>query len=167
MSESLRIVVMGVSGVGKSTVGAALAERLGVPFADADPLHPEANVTKMSAGIPLVDDDRWPWLSVVGRAIAESADGIVMACSALRRSYRDAIRAEAPGTVFVLLSLDRSALDYRVSHRVDHFMPPTLLDSQLETLEPLDVDEIGVTVIADKEVDSIVQQVVDLLHASL
>ena len=155
---------MGVSGAGKSTVGAALAERIGARFVDADHLHPAANVEKMSAGIPLIDDDRWPWLDVVGRAIAEAPDGIVMACSALRRSYRDAIRAQAPGAVFVLLSVDRGTLEYRMSHR-DHFMPTSLLDSQLVTLEPLAADEAGVTVASDKDVDATAALVVEKLQA--
>ena len=98
-----RVVVMGVSGCGKSTVGELLAQQLGVPFVDGDGLHPAANVAKMSAGIPLTDEDRWPWLEAVGAAIAAEPGGAVMACSALRRVYRDVIRRAAPGTVFVHL----------------------------------------------------------------
>lgn len=138
---------MGVSGSGKSTVGAALAARLGIPFADADDLHPAANVATMAAGIPLTDEDRWPWLALVGGALAAaSTTGLVMACSALRRSYRDAIRAAAPEAVFVHLDLAREVLDEQVSGRTDHFMPASLLDSQLATLEPLDPDEAGLVV---------------------
>jgi gluconokinase len=155
---------MGVSGAGKSTVGAALASQLGVRFVDADHLHPATNVAKMAGGIPLTDDDRWPWLDVVGRAIADSPDGVVMACSALKRAYRDAIRAQAPGTVFVLLSVDRATLENRVSHRPDHFMPTTLLDSQLATLEPLAPDEAGLTVASDKDVDATAALVVEKLQ---
>lgn len=139
-----RVVVMGVSGCGKSTVGALLAERLGVPFVDGDGLHPAANVAKMSAGVPLTDEDRWPWLQAVGEAIADRPHGAVMACSALRRVYRDVIRRTAPGTVFVHLHGSRDLLAARMAARPGHFMPPSLLDSQLATLEPLEPDEVGV-----------------------
>ena len=141
------VVVMGVSGAGKSTVGAALATRLGVRFVDADSLHPAANVAKMAAGTPLTDADRWPWLALVGGALAGAAsEGLVVACSALRRAYRDAIRAAAPEVRFVHLTVSRAALDERVADRPGHFMPASLLDSQLEALEPLGADEAGVTV---------------------
>lgn len=139
-----RVVVMGVSGCGKSTVGELLAQRLGVPFVDGDRLHPAANVAKMSAGTPLTDEDRWPWLEAVGAAIAAEPDGAVMACSALRRVYRDVIRRAAPGTVFVHLHGSRELLAARMAARPGHFMPPSLLDSQLATLEPLGPDEDGV-----------------------
>jgi carbohydrate kinase (thermoresistant glucokinase family) len=141
------IVVMGVSGSGKSTVGALLADALQVPFTDADDLHPRSNVEKMAVGAPLTDDDRWPWLRLVGRALAEaSATGLVVACSALKRSYREAILAEAADTTFVLLSGSRDLLASRIGARKDHFMPASLLDSQLATLEPLGQDEPGVTI---------------------
>ena len=145
-NAAMKIVVMGVSGSGKSTVGTALAELLGLGFVDADDLHPASNVAKMAAGTPLTDDDRWPWLDVVGERLAESSTGLVIACSALRRSYRDAIRDRAPDTRFVLLTVDHDALQHRLEHRPGHFMPPSLLDSQLATLEPLEPDENGVTV---------------------
>ena len=138
---------MGVSGSGKSTVGAAIAEALHVSFIDGDALHPPANIEKMAAGIPLSDSDRWPWLALVGVALAENRDrGVVVACSALKRSYRDAIRARAPGTRFVLLTGSRTLLAERMNHRPGHFMPSSLLDSQLATLEPLAADEPGVVV---------------------
>jgi carbohydrate kinase (thermoresistant glucokinase family) len=141
------IVVMGPSGSGKSSVGRALAQHLGLPFADADDLHPAANLAKMASGRPLDDDDRWPWLGLVGDALAAaSRTGLVMACSALRRAYRDAIRAEAPGTVFVELHGTRELLAERMASRGDHFMPAALLDSQLASLEPLGADETGVRV---------------------
>jgi carbohydrate kinase (thermoresistant glucokinase family) len=151
----MNIVVMGVAGAGKSLVGAALAAELGMPFVDADDLHPAANVAKMRAGIPLTDDDRWPWLDLVAAALGAAADagagdaagargaGLVMACSALRRSYRDRIRAGAPGTVFLELDGSPELLSQRIGGRVDHFMPPALLVSQLATLEPLGPDEPG------------------------
>jgi gluconokinase len=145
-----QLVVMGVSGSGKSTVGFALAASLGVPFVDADDLHPAANVAKMSRGIPLTDDDRWPWLALVGEQLAAAeSTGIVVACSALRRVYREAILAVAPDTRFVFLNASRELLEARVQHREGHFMPASLLASQLATLEPLADDEPGVTVPAD------------------
>jgi carbohydrate kinase (thermoresistant glucokinase family) len=137
------VVVMGVSGCGKSTVGALLAGTLGVPFADADDLHPPRNIAKMSAGQPLTDDDRRPWLARVGAELAGASGGMVVACSALRRRYRDAIREAAPGTVFVHLDAPRGRLAERMAARLDHFMPASLLDSQLATLEPLESDERG------------------------
>lgn len=144
------VVVMGVSGAGKSTVGLALADLLAVRFVDADSLHPAANVAKMAAGTPLTDADRWPWLDLVGQALADAADtGLVVACSALKRSYRDAIRAAAPGVRFVHLVVPRGVLGDRVANRPGHFMPATLVDSQLETLEPLAADEAGVVVDSD------------------
>ncbi len=137
-----RIVVMGVSGCGKSSVGLALAEALGARFIDGDDLHPEANKAKMAAGIPLNDDDRWPWLDLVGEALAES--NTVVACSALKRVYRERILAAAPGTFFVHLHGTRELLAQRMNARPNHFMPVSLLDSQLNTLELLGADEPGV-----------------------
>jgi gluconokinase len=140
----VEIVVMGVSGSGKSTVGKGLAEALGCAFVDGDDLHPAANVAKMTAGIPLTDADREPWLRAVGRTLASGGDaGVVVACSALKRSYRDLIRSVAPGTVFAELDGTRELLEERVI-RPGHFMPASLLDSQLATLEPLEPDEGGV-----------------------
>lgn len=137
-----RIIVMGVSGSGKSTVGALLAERLGLPFVDGDDLHPEANVAKMASGTPLTDDDRWGWLDAVAEVLARPG-GAVVAASVLRRAYRDRVRAGAPGTRFVLLHGTHELLRSRMEARVDHFMPATLLASQLATLEMLEPDEDG------------------------
>ena len=142
---TVRIIVMGPSGCGKSTVGLALAESIGARFIDADDLHPITNVDKMAAGIPLDDDDRMPWLGVVGRAL-QADDRIVIACSALRRIYRDAIRAESFDAFFAELTVDRAALEERMRARTDHFMPAALLDSQLATLESLESDENGIRV---------------------
>ncbi|MDO7883266.1 gluconokinase [Salinibacterium soli] len=147
MSPAPLVVVMGVSGSGKSTVGALVADRLGIPFADADDLHPSANVEKMRAGHPLDDEDRGPWLVLVGDALAAARDtGLVMACSSLKRAYRDLIRDRAPETVFVYLHGSRELLVERMSAREGHFMPSTLLDSQLDTLEPPGADERSITV---------------------
>lgn len=138
------VVVMGVSGCGKSTVGSLLADRLGVPFLDADSLHPPANLAKMAGGVPLTDADRWPWLRLVGAALAAAADGTVVACSALRRPYRDVLREAAPGVRFVHLVGTHSQLSARMTSREGHFMPASLLDTQMATLEPLGPDERGI-----------------------
>jgi len=141
------LVVMGVSGSGKSTIGRLLAEKLGVPFTDADDLHPEANTRKMAGGHPLDDEDRWLWLRRVGEELANSRDtGRVMACSALKRSYRDAILAIEPRAFFVELDGNRALLEERLQARRDHFMPGSLLGSQLDTLESLQASEPGVAV---------------------
>ncbi|MEI5673068.1 gluconokinase [Nocardioides sp. CCNWLW212] len=151
------IVVMGVSGSGKSTVGAAIAQRLRVPFADADDLHPEANIAKMSRGEPLDDHDRYPWLETVGGWLAEHAEGGVMSCSALKRKYRDQLRHHAPGIEFVLLTGSREVIERRQAARPGHFMPASLLTSQLATLEPLEPDEGGVVLDVAQGVDEIVE----------
>jgi len=158
------ICVMGVSAAGKSTVGIALAEQLGVPFADADALHPDANRAKMSSGTPLTDEDRWPWLETVGDRFRSSEDsGLVMACSALRRVYRDRIRSVAPGVLFVHLHGSRELLLERAKARTDHFMPAALFDSQLATLEALDKDEAGFVTIVDREPQELVDEIVGRL----
>lgn len=155
------VVVMGVSGSGKSTTGVLIADRLGVPFIDADALHPLDNVRKMAAGTPLEDADRWPWLALVGKALADASEtGLVMACSALKRVYREAILAEAPGVRFVLLHGTRDVLSRRMEGRTDHFMPTSLLDSQFALLEELDADEPGFVVDVDATVDEIVTEAV-------
>jgi gluconokinase len=152
----MHIVVMGVSGSGKSTVGAALAARLGVEFEDGDDLHPQANIAKMSAGIPLTDDDRWPWLDAVGDWLASRPAGVV-ACSALRRVYRDRIRARVPSAYVVHLAGDRETIAARQAARRGHFMPPALEASQFATLEPLEADEAGVTLDVALSVDALVE----------
>lgn len=139
------VVVMGVSGSGKSTVGRLTADALGVPFVDGDDLHPSANVAKMASGTPLTDEDRAPWLDAVGRTLAEAGGaGLVVACSALKRAYRDRIRAAAPAAFFAELDGSVALLTERVTGRPGHFMPPSLLASQVATLEPVGADEGGV-----------------------
>ena len=140
----MRMVVMGVSGCGKSSVGEEIARLTSAQFVDGDDLHPEANKAKMGAGIPLDDNDRWTWLDQVGQVLARP-EGAIIACSALKRAYRDRIRAVAPDTVFVHLNGSRELLWERMTARKNHFMPASLLDSQLAILEPLGADENGVT----------------------
>jgi len=151
---------MGVSGSGKTTVGAALAVALGLGFVDADDLHPAANIDKMTAGIPLTDADRWPWLDAVGAVLAR-ADTVV-ACSALRRAYRDRLRAAAPDFALVYLHADRELLARRM-HRPGHFMPTSLLDSQLATLEPPTLDERPLSFDVAEPVEDIVTAAAALL----
>jgi gluconokinase len=156
------IVVMGVSGSGKSTVGAALAQRLRVPFADADDFHPAANIAKMSAGEALNDDDRRPWLETIGGWLAGHVDGGVMSCSALKRTYRDQLREHCPGVEFLHLAGTPEVIGRRQASRPGHFMPASLLASQFETLEPLAADERGVVINVDQDIDSIVSEYVSL-----
>jgi len=152
------LVVMGVSGSGKSTVGAALAQRLRVPFADADDFHPPANIEKMSAGHPLDDHDRRPWLDAVGTWLADHPDGGVMSCSALKRKYRDQLRHHIGSVEFVLLQGTPDVIRKRQASRPGHFMPPSLLSSQFATLEQLAPDERGVVIDVDQSVDAIVEE---------
>ncbi|MEU0069879.1 gluconokinase [Streptomyces sp. NPDC006332] len=143
------VLVLGVSGSGKTTVGKAVAEQLGLPFVEGDDFHPAANVAKMSAGHPLDDADRGPWLRALADRIrhsVEADEGLVVACSALRRAYRDRLRAAARSRLWCLyLALDRDTAWNRVSRRTGHFMPARLVDSQFDTLEPLEPDEPGMT----------------------
>jgi len=152
---------MGVSGSGKSTVGAALAGRLGVPFEDADDLHPKANIAKMSRGEPLDDSDRYPWLERIGEWLAAHEHGGVIACSALKRKYRDQLRHHCSSVEFLHLSGGREVIERRQASRPGHFMPASLLTSQFETLEPLAPDENGVVIEVDGSVDQIVEGYLD------
>ncbi|TFV59455.1 gluconokinase [Mycobacterium sp. PS03-16] len=151
------IVVMGVSGSGKSTVGAALAQRLRVPFADADDFHPPANIEKMTAGHPLDDTDRHPWLEAIGEWLAAHADGGVMSCSALKRRYRDQLRGHCAAVEFLHLSGTQDVIGRRQASRPGHFMPASLLASQFATLEPLGDDERGVTIDVARDIDAIIE----------
>ncbi|MCT9001306.1 gluconokinase [Microbacterium memoriense] len=159
----VRIVIMGPSGSGKSLVGAALAARVHARFLDGDDLHPSTSIAKMRSGTPLTDGDREPWLDAVGLALARETTSIVVACSALRRAYRDRIRRASADAVFVELVVDAPELSQRMSRR-DHFMPTALLDSQLATLEPLAQDETGFRVANDADLQSVVDRIVDLLN---
>lgn len=147
---SLRLVVMGVSGCGKSSVGAALAARLGVPYRDGDDLHPAENVAKMRAGVALTDADRWPWLDRVALVLRAQAP-VTVGCSALRRVYRDRLRAGAGGPVrFLHLTGAPGVIAARMAGRQGHYMPPALLDSQLATLEPPGTEEGALTLDIDQ-----------------
>lgn len=162
------LVVMGVSGSGKSTVAARLAERLGWDVQEGDDLHPPANVAKMHSGHPLTDEDRWPWLDAVAawiRAHVDAGEPGVITCSALRRVYRDRLRrgADDPTVVFVHVTGSRELLAARLAARTGHFMPPGLLDSQLATLEMPDPDENVITLDAAEPPETMVAAVVERL----
>jgi len=141
----MHVVVMGVTGCGKTTAGLRLAHELGAVFADADDFHSPDAVSKMAANVPLTDDDRWPLLERVGEWLAEG-DNRIVACSALKRAYRDALREHAPGAVFVHLHAPQKTIEARVrarSRSTGHYAGAGLLDSQYEILEPLELDELG------------------------
>ena len=157
------VVVMGVSGSGKTTIGTLVAHRLGIEFIDGDSLHPITNVEKMAAGVPLTDEDRWPWLEEVGRKLHDHArrhEGLVIACSALKRAYRERIRSRAPGVLFLHLDGTLDVLSRRLEGRSGHFMPQSLLQSQLDTLEPLELEEGGYKLNIDQPVAAMVDEAV-------
>jgi gluconokinase len=161
------LVIMGVSGSGKSAVGARVAAALGYVFADADDFHPPTNIAKMSRGEPLSDAERAPWLSALARWLSEqhaARRATVLACSALKRRYRDVLRHAAPNVCFCHLTAPREVLLERMRKR-SHFMPPTLIDSQLEALEPLDPSELGFTLDASMELDDLVSRLAALVRA--
>ena len=161
------LVVMGVAGCGKSTVAKALQERLGWIVAEGDDYHPASNIAKMSSGIPLSDEDRWPWLDTIAAWTAEQDRAglpTIVTCSALRRVYRDRLRAAPGRTVFVHLTGTPELLTARMPARTDHFMPPTLLPSQLATLEPLQADEEAIVIDIDRSIDEIAEVAISQLH---
>jgi carbohydrate kinase (thermoresistant glucokinase family) len=159
---------MGVTGSGKSTLGKALARALGWQFVEGDTLHPAANIQKMAAGIALDDTDRVPFLDHVAQALAQSQPhGIVISCSALKRRYRDQIRAGDPDALFVLPVLTRAQLQERLKGRAGHFMPASLLDSQLATLEPPSVDELSIQLPGDEAVDAQVRRTLAIMATHL
>ena len=161
-----RLVVMGVSGSGKSTVAAMLAERLGAEYVDADWLHPKANVEKMQRGIPLDDEDRWPWLRAIAARMHElraKGRGCVVACSALKRAYRDVLRDGSADVRFVHLHGPAEAIAPRLSSRDGHFMPASLLASQFAALEPPQADEGAIVVSVELAPAEIVEAIVTSL----
>ena len=160
-----RIVVMGVAGCGKSSVAALLAKRIGGRYVDGDTLHSQSNIDKMAAGIPLTDADRWPWLKTVGDVLKD--EGTVIACSALKRAYRDVIREHAGAEVtFLYLKGSREVLLERMATRQRHFMPVSLLDSQLQTLEEPGPDERAITIGIEPSVPEIVAEFVKIIAES-
>ncbi|GAA1685506.1 gluconokinase [Microcella alkalica] len=162
MPDRPSLVLMGVSAAGKTVVGRDAAARAGVVFLDADDLHPASNVAKMAAGHPLDDADRAPWLDAVGEALRDHRP-CVMACSALKRSYRARLRELAPGTLFALLDVPRPVLEQRLSTREGHYMPATLLDSQLATLESPAPGELVTMLDGERSIPQLAQEVADLL----
>jgi len=167
MSAPHHVVVMGVTATGKTTIGMALAAALGGVFVEGDTFHPQANIDKMSAGIPLDDDDRRPWLRALAGEITrldEAGEISVTACSALRRPYRDWLREGCTGLFFVHLDAPADVLLDRMRRRT-HFMPPSLLQSQLDTLEPLEPDERGVVIDDTQPVDAVVAASLDAIRA--
>ena len=165
-SSTVRLIVMGVSGCGKSTLALALAGRLGLAMVDGDDLHLPGSVAKMRAGIPLQDADRWPWLDRIGDCLAHSASsGCVLACSALRRSYRDRIRARCGDVSFLFLDGDFDVIQQRMRLRVGHYMQPGLLDSQFQTLERPQADENDVITLPITEpIENLVEQALAALQ---
>lgn len=172
MSQSAEVppqvlVVMGVSGSGKTTIAVPLAERLGWVFMEGDDLHPPANVAKMHSGRPLDDDDRRPWLDAVAgwidARLAAHEPGIIT-CSALKRSYRDRIIGARQGVRLIFLHADRALLAERLAHRTGHFMPPSLLDSQIATLQPPTEDEHAISVDLGPPPEVIVEEIIEALR---
>jgi gluconokinase len=160
---TLTLVVMGVSGSGKTTVMEALSERLDVVAADGDVFHSAANIAKMRDGIPLTDDDRWPWLRAITRWIGEqerTGRDAIVACSALKRAYRDVLRDGHPSVRFVFLDVPREILEARLKARTGHYMKVSMLRSQLDALEPLAPDEPGFEIAADRPPHVLAEEIV-------
>ena len=167
LGTAVRIVVMGVSGSGKSTVGELLAERLGVEYADADDFHDDTSVAKMSAGVPLTDDDRWPWLERIGTWLVDrERTGAVATCSALKRSHRDVLRRSCADAWFVHCSASEELIKSRLDERRNHFMPASLLRSQFEELEAPGADERAVVVDVSHPVEDVVDACLSALSAA-
>lgn len=161
------IVVMGVSGAGKTTVGALLAERLGWPFEDGDSFHPPENVGKMRAGTPLTDEDRWPWLRAIAARIAEArgqGTGVVIACSALKRAYRDVLRDRQADLRFLHLTGEPALIMARQAARQGHYMPASLVANQFATLEPPDTEADVIDLEVEAEPPAIVQKAIAALR---
>ena len=160
------IIVMGVSGCGKTTAGEALSRHFGVPYIEGDALHPEENVAKMAGGTPLNDDDRWPWLEKIGAALKPHPGGAVATCSSLKKIYRDRLRETAGGVLrFVFLKCSKEVLEARMAARQGHFMPPSLLASQLAALEDPSGEAGVVTVNGDAAHEAIMREIIGGLEA--
>jgi gluconokinase len=164
-----QVIVMGVSGVGKSTVAKGLSTVLGWTYAEGDAFHSAANVARMASGEPLTDDDRWPWLRAIGAWLDEQIEAgspSVVTCSALRRAYRDLLREGRPEVSFLHLGAGEDLVADRMSHRVDHYMPVSLLHSQYDTLEPLQPDEPGVSIPVDGTASEVLRRALAALGLS-
>jgi gluconokinase len=168
LRPSPAIVVMGVSGSGKTSIGEGLAAHLGLPLLEGDQFHPKANIDKMSSGTPLTDDDRWPWLDAIARAMRDARGGAIVTCSSLRRVYRDRLRAGAGRpVVFVFLDGSSETVAARLGARKGHFMPPSLLASQFATLEPPAANEPGIVRVSiEPPVETIVALALDGIAAA-
>lgn len=168
MMGSSWVVVMGVCGSGKSTVGRQLAQQLGVEFLEGDELHPLENVARMAAGVPLTDADRQDWLHAVAAMLGMArmqGRGLVVSCSALKRQYRDILRGGAPGLQLVYLHGERQLLARRMASRADHYMPASLLESQFAALEEPGADERSLAVDVDQPLDAVVSAIAAQLNA--
>jgi carbohydrate kinase (thermoresistant glucokinase family) len=168
--KNLVVVVMGVTSSGKTTVAQAIAEKYGWPFQEGDALHPEANVAKMSKGIPLTDEDRWPWLDKVAAWIdarLAAGESGVITCSMLKRAYRAKVIDERPGVRIMFLNGEKSLIAARMARRKGHYMPTSLLDSQVDTLEPPGPDEQPLLVDIGRDIDQMVDQAQCLVDAAL
>lgn len=155
----IRCVVMGVAGCGKSSVGEAVADALSATYLDGDDLHPAANIEKMARGTPLNDSDRWPWLDLIGSRLRDADTSLLIGCSALKRAYRDRIRAGAGAPViFLHLAGSRAVIERRMAAREGHFMPTSLLQSQFDTLEELQADELGLAIDIDQPLEAVVAE---------
>ncbi|EJN01224.1 gluconokinase [Phyllobacterium sp. YR531] len=164
----MRIIVMGVSGSGKTSVGMAIAESLKLPFLEGDTLHPQGNIDKMASGIPLTDDDRWPWLDAIGTELAKAQSGLVVSCSALKINYRDRLRDKAGGPLaFIFLDGSIEVLRGHMSQRTGHFMPLSMLDSQIATLEVPNDEALVYRQDVVNSVDDIVKASVNWLREEL
>lgn len=164
---NVHVVVMGVAGCGKSTVAEAIRDRLGYVMAEGDDLHPQANVDKMAAGIPLTDEDRWPWLGLINRWMRDhdaKGESTVVSCSALKRSYRDVLREGVP-VFFVHMAGSESLIGERIAARKGHFMPPALLPSQFAALEPLQQDEPGIAISVEGNMEEMIERAVAAVKA--
>lgn len=164
--EIRHLVVMGVSGAGKTTLAKGVVEATGWEFLEGDSMHPRANVAKMASGTPLTDEDRWPWLRAIADWIDQrEAEGVnaVIACSALKRSYRDLLRQDRPHVEFFLIDVPEDELRRRLEEREDHFMKVSMLRSQLDTLERLEPDEPGITLRSSGDEDEALRRTIELL----
>ncbi len=162
----MHVVVMGVSGTGKTSVAVELAEDLGCEFIEGDDLHPRQNIEKMTKGIPLTDEDRWPWLQAIAELVAVKdfeGTSTVVTCSALKHSYR-AVLSDAAPTFYVHLDASFEVLQDRMQHRTKHFMPATLLKSQIDTLEPLGDDESGAVVDVSPPLEEVVEEALNAVR---